>query len=152
MKASTTRWIQCSKISLVLALHAGLTRPVGKVSGVGCWTGSVAQRSHVPFRVRLRSKTISANESSSRLLKISKFYNHAFRPRLPATPFSHAFRPRLSTTPSGHVFWPRLLATPSGHAFRPRLPACLSSRDQTVVFKFRATKCALTLFHEHFLM
>ena len=53
--------------------------------------------------------------------------NHAFRPRLPATPFGHAFRPRLSARPSDHAFRPRLPATPFGHAFQPRLSATPSS-------------------------
>ena len=37
-------------------------------------------------------------------LKISKFSDPAFWPRLPATSSDRALRPRLPTTPSGHAF------------------------------------------------
>ena len=104
-------------------VHAGLTDPVGKVIAVGCWTGSVVPRPHVPIRVRLRSKKISANESSSRLLKISKFSDHALS--------GHGFQPRLPTTPSGHAFRPRLPATSSDMLVEARLNCRVQiSRDE----------------------
>ena len=118
------------------------TQKSGNASGVSTATSLTSRVHHIADDMLRRL----ANGSSSRLQKISKFSNHAFRPRLPATPSGHVFRPRqprLPTTPSGHVFRPRLPATSSDLLFEPRLDCRVQIRE---------TKCASTPFHEHFLM
>ena len=111
----TTPLVKTSVILLVSDLlkrhtHQILCSSRSFVSGCeSCLTSVLESSGRSGFFCTPRDLKTQANWLETK----SKFSDHAFRPRLPTTPF-------------GHVFQPRLPATPSDHAFQPRLPTCFS--------------------------